>query len=58
MKVNHEALTEYINKQDKQLIKLQSYIEVLEDLLRTQKIPTTYISFEIIQILVAALEAA
>ena len=57
MKVNHEALTAYVSDQDKQLTKLQNYIDGLEDLRRTQKIPASYISFEIIQSLVAALEA-
>ncbi len=57
MKVNHQALTAYVSDQDKQLTKLQNYIDGLEDLRRTQKIPTSYISFEIIQSLVAALEA-
>lgn len=57
MKVNDEALTAYVSDQDKQLTKLQNYIDGLEDLRRTQKIPASYISFEIIQSLVAALEA-
>jgi len=57
MKVNHEVLKAYLNAQDKELTKLQNYIEDLEDLRRNQKIPPTWISFEIIQNLVAALEA-
>jgi hypothetical protein len=57
MKVNHEVLKAYLNAQDKELTRLQSYIDGLENLRRTQKIPATYISFEIIQSLVGALEA-
>ena len=47
MKVNHEVLKAYLNAQDKELTKLQNYIEDLEDLRRNQKIPPTWISFEI-----------
>ena len=47
MKVDHEVLKAYLNAQDKELTKLHNYIEDLEDLRRNQKIPPTWISFEI-----------